>query len=363
MKRNSVLKVVFAVVLAAPFVSCMLIPYFSPEPVEVTTTTTTTISGGTNITPSGTPVHVFGTMPVYGYQGILNSSSITKWSIYAANVRLDFPSNQVIIADSCFNCRGSFFANPGDFTYLDIRITNMSSTNGNTDYKILSTGDFDYEVFLRHGPGTYRVRLYLKCATNSYIYGAAEFYVTNISPSNLVYLMPSPSVQSFDPGIAGTAAALTNGCATDRDKVIAIHDWIVKHLYYDFADSLTNNDAYEAYYLGRAVCQGYSCLGAAMFRSIGLPAKYVRGYSRASTSDPWSTEINHGWNEVYYNGKWNIMDITWDDPIVGGHSDYPDGSNLETTWFEPDLDFFNTRHTNWYAADFRSIEVEKLPQY
>ncbi len=89
---------------------------------------------------------------------------------------------------------------------------------------------------------------------------------------------------------------------SDREKVKAVHDYIVLNTEYDL--SYSNYTAYEALNEGKTVCNGYSLLGHRMLNEIGIPTRILS-----------SKDMNHAWNLVKLGGQWYHMDITWDDPV------------------------------------------------
>ena len=88
----------------------------------------------------------------------------------------------------------------------------------------------------------------------------------------------------------------------ERDKIKAIHDYMVLNLKYD--ESYSRYTAYDALKDGEAVCLGYSLLGYKMLNEVGIPTRIIS-----------SENMNHAWNLVKLDGKWYHLDITWDDPI------------------------------------------------
>ena len=136
-------------------------------------------------------------------------------------------------------------------------------------------------------------------------------------------LKSTASVQSDEDEIKETAAKITRHYDTDYEKVVALHDWVCENLYYD-NDSLSSDEippyyALDVLHSKKAVCRGYATLMAALCRAEGIPCNVVTGYALGISGDKeWSEETattdeqNHAWNEVYVDGRWVIVDTTWD---------------------------------------------------
>ncbi|MDR1573653.1 MAG: hypothetical protein LBS24_05040, partial [Clostridiales Family XIII bacterium] len=137
------------------------------------------------------------------------------------------------------------------------------------------------------------------------------------------YLTPTYGVQSDDPAVLSLAAELTEGLRDDYEKARAIHDFVAANLWYDedaarSGRPSSDNTALGALRLGRAVCEGYAKLNAALLRAAGIPAKFVYGYALGVNGDEWPSKVlnpddsNHAWNEAFIDGRWVIIDATWD---------------------------------------------------
>lgn len=119
-------------------------------------------------------------------------------------------------------------------------------------------------------------------------------------------------------------ANITRGVESDYEKARAIHSWVADNLYYDEdyalkATNVTPLDPVEILTKRKAVCEGYSNLTVAMLNSVGIPAFVTKGYALGvdaanswSEVDITSLEPNHAWVEAFVDGKWIIMDTTWD---------------------------------------------------
>ncbi len=88
-------------------------------------------------------------------------------------------------------------------------------------------------------------------------------------------------------------------------KEQAINEYIVSHVKYD--TSLTLGTAYDALYKHHAVCNGYAWLAYDMLTAAGIQNRVVVG-----TAHYGSQSGEHAWNEVDVNGKWFMLDTTWD---------------------------------------------------
>ena len=111
--------------------------------------------------------------------------------------------------------------------------------------------------------------------------------------------------QKVDEIIAGS---ITNDMST-RDKIKAIHDYIINHTEYDTLKTKNINDktyrsntAYGVLIEGYGICSGYS---DAM--KLFLDKLNIINYKISNDQ--------HIWNLVYLDGTWYHLDLTWDDPV------------------------------------------------
>lgn len=110
---------------------------------------------------------------------------------------------------------------------------------------------------------------------------------------------------------------ILNDNMTDKEKIIAIHNYIVETTTYDteYLDANLediDNPSHKAIgplYYHKALCGGYTDAMALFLNKLKIP-----NYRISSES--------HIWNYVYLDNNWYHIDLTWDDPITD------DGSNL-----------------------------------
>lgn len=166
-------------------------------------------------------------------------------------------------------------------------------------------------------------------------------------------LRNSQNIMSDNKSIAELTNNITASFESAYDKALAVHDWICENIYYD-EDSLRGGK-YPSYNPGdilnskKAVCKGYAYLYATMLRSIGIPCNVVSGYALGIDGiDTWSelTDAktqNHAWNEVYVDGRWIIVDTTWDcgNKIENGKQIREGTSRI---YFDANLEYFSANH-------------------
>ena len=94
-----------------------------------------------------------------------------------------------------------------------------------------------------------------------------------------------------------------------KEKIRAIHDYIIDHTEYDKLkyenkndDTYKSNTAYGVLIVGYGTCNGY-----ADAMEIFLDKMNIINYKISNEE--------HIWNLVYLDGKWYHLDLTWDDPI------------------------------------------------
>lgn len=208
-----------------------------------------------------------------------------------------------------------------------IKVNTESSTvsinieaNNYSDFKVIvKKGEekYTYNLFsqsddlpLQMGNGEYTVGLYQKVDGNKYKLVTSESFTLK-AEKNSVYLASSQNVKwDSDSSTAQLASQLTSNLETDKDKVQAIYDYVVKNVAYDNNKAISVSSRYNpkvenTLEEGKGICYDYASLTAAMLRSVDIPTKLVKGNSKV-------TNVYHAWNEVLVDGKWIVVDTTTD---------------------------------------------------
>jgi hypothetical protein len=164
------------------------------------------------------------------------------------------------------------------------------------------------------------------------------------------YLLPSEGVESGDAEIIALAAELTADIESAYDKTRAIHDWVSGNIWYDWdvADGKTergDQSAVGTLKARRSVCVGYANLSVALLIAAGIPAKYVEGAADEFwTGANFEQDTNHAWTEALVDGRWLIMDATWDSGNAweGGRKTFSSGPH--SGYFDISLKAFSYDH-------------------
>ena len=149
------------------------------------------------------------------------------------------------------------------------------------------------------------------------------------------------------------AEEITEGINNEYDQVKAIHDWVAGNIYYDHDGVRYNqrgrNDTMDTLDRRIAVCQGYAELTASLLRSIGIPARMANGYALGASAGgaTWETanlsSSNHAWNEAYVDGRWIVMDATWNSTNKYENGELTSGS-IRSTYFDISIEALSNTH-------------------
>jgi len=168
-----------------------------------------------------------------------------------------------------------------------------------------------------------------------------------------------PSRKAIAKDVCNLSAQIVKGCFTQYDKVLAVHDWVSGHIYYDY-DSLLDgsylkSDVRPASVLKsrRTVCQGYSALAAALLNAAGIRSVIMTCYALGlGTDDDWgdpatmTAKANHAINCAYADGRWVFFDTAWDSKQSYRNGRFEQGptERFSRKHFDPTLAFLSYTH-------------------
>lgn len=201
-------------------------------------------------------------------------------------------------------------------------------------------GCFRLQVRLRYGPGIYTI---WAGDNPRHFDGLIRFEAYNREQEDMRYLSPSPWVDSDNPEVIALANSLIRPEMKERDRLLAIHDWVAAHITYDYAAYLRGENiplpASVTLQKRTGLCRDYAFLVAALARALGMPTRVVYGDASSEGASP----QKHAWNEVYCEGRWMILDAAWDAGHISNGSFIPALSHL---FFDPDPAAFSMTHRN-----------------
>lgn len=130
---------------------------------------------------------------------------------------------------------------------------------------------------------------------------------------------------------------------TDVEKALCVHDYLCVEVEYAYQDYLNDSVSLDAHNLKGAlvdkiaVCDGYAGAFQYLMHRLSIPCNIITGISNGG---------DHAWNQVCLDGKWYLVDVTWDDPVWDFYG------NVQKNYFLKSEDAFDA-HT-WNKADYES---------
>lgn len=114
---------------------------------------------------------------------------------------------------------------------------------------------------------------------------------------------------------------LTQNAGGAQAKVKVMHDWICDNIAYDtdmyFSGRVSKQDYESVLKKKKGVCSGYTSVMNEMCRLAGIESIGIHGYSKGfGYQGKLGNKPDHEWNAVNINGKWQLVDVTWDAGFV-----------------------------------------------
>lgn len=156
--------------------------------------------------------------------------------------------------------------------------------------------------FTFYASGRYQFRFYvMDTSTIPRKTARVDAYITIRDPRY-------PSVEEIASEVV--AQCEREGNATDYEKALWLHDWVVDNCSYDY--NVHKTQTLEAPYVYCGI------EGALSPRGLGTCESYYSGYAlllkKAGIENGRITGNGHVWNAVKMDGDWYQVDPTWDDP-------------------------------------------------
>lgn len=246
-------------------------------------------------------------------------------------------------ADLTYNIKGRIDPKGKDANKTNVVFVQTEKDDLKAMYAIpVKNNKFEGEFFLRFGPGRYEVSLMAPdfTMTNGYMQyfeGVASFTVENTNTSDQRFTLPSRGIQSDATEITNLAQQLTKNKKTDKEKALAVYEYVAKNVSYD-VDKLNNrtfefdDSALKTLDEKEGVCQDFAYLAIALLRASGMEAQMVTGFAGQ----------NHAWVETKVDGRWLTMDPTWGSGYLQDNKFVP---KFTMEYFDPKPADFQKTHT------------------
>ena len=153
------------------------------------------------------------------------------------------------------------------------------------------------------------------------------------------FLTKSKAVDTIVKSIVSKVVTAT---MSDYEKEVALHDYVINSVDYDYANLLKNTipeDSYTAYgslIKKVAVCEGYAEAMNKLLTTAGVNSYIINGLGNG---------VAHEWNLVNIDGGIYHLDATFDDPIS------TEGKVLTHNYFNVNDEQMSKNH-NWNSADY-----------
>lgn len=176
-------------------------------------------------------------------------------------------------------------------------------------------------------------------------------YYSNVNPTTFFVTFRGRDYNDLNQYVQSKAKEIVADAAiysTDYEKLRYINNYLVDNCEYVSAAVKDPDRYYKAFTIfgclveGQAVCEGYANSVQLLCEMLDIPCIKVTGTAYGG---------NHIWNAVYLDGKWWMLDVTFNDPI--GKQDNSD----RWSYFLLDLDTFQQKGTHTY--DQAAYETSK----
>ena len=184
---------------------------------------------------------------------------------------------------------------------------------------------------------------YISCQLVSHGYGCtlsgnASYLKMEINYS-VEYFTTKQQENELDEKVKQIINSLNLSQKDDYENIKAVYDYMTSNITYDWKSYEREtkykekagiaHSAYSALCKGTAVCQGYANAMYRLLLSAGVDCRIISGYSEGE---------GHAWNIAAINGKYYLLDSTWDagkshyDYFLCGTSKFP--NHVESNEFK-----------------------------
>jgi len=147
-------------------------------------------------------------------------------------------------------------------------------------------------------------------AVSDQVSGDRSRWTQHTEPHPVIHTIPA----ELEGSVQGVGRYLKSQISDPFERTRAVHDYVVTRVAYDVVSlepgRRAPQDADTVFTTGKGVCAGYANLMVAIGSAADLELVYLIGHSRDQGGGV-SGDM-HAWNAVKLEGKWYLIDATWD---------------------------------------------------
>ncbi len=145
---------------------------------------------------------------------------------------------------------------------------------------------------------------------------AIQHAVEDLPDEHLLFLLGSRYCETDR--LMDAAWQLFGHIPPGQARVVAICDWVHRHIKFDYQAARSTRTAYDAFHEGTGVCRDYAHLAITFCRCLNIPARYCTGYlgDIGVPELPLPGDFS-AWFDVYLGGEWYTFDARHNEPRIG----------------------------------------------
>lgn len=148
------------------------------------------------------------------------------------------------------------------------------------------------------------------------VWNAPQHRVENLADDVLLYLLASRYCE-VDSELKDLAGRLFGAVAPGWPRVVAICDFVHRHVRFDYLGARANRTALETWRESTGVCRDYTHLAITLCRSMNIPARYCTGWL-GDIGVPNTPPMDFSaWFEAFLGGAWHVFDARNNVPRIG----------------------------------------------
>ncbi len=140
-------------------------------------------------------------------------------------------------------------------------------------------------------------------------------YKKSIPKELLFYTESTSLIDSDNENIKSIAVKIAEGSNSFLDLERKLIEFVNSNVEYNLSSINVEGTFKASQVLERkqGVCDEITILFIALNRALGIPSRYVSGYSFSDLFDKEGSWLGHSWAEVYYDGEWIPFDLTYNE--------------------------------------------------